>query len=125
MKLNQAIEIERQIFDKSVRESKEKLGSLLSERFIEIDYDGNFKDRSFVLNAVNGEDLRGHSISVRDYRLICGDHNSFSLQYFSALVSPKNEEIRVAKRLSTWINDAGSWKLVLHQAVPVNRADGQ
>lgn len=119
MNLKKAIEIENQLFKKEIRNNYNNLSKIISNKFIEIDYQGNLQTKKNILKALVNEDLRGYTIERENYKLLESNEKKIVINYICYLKSPNGKKEREASRTSIWIKENKVWELLSHKAIPL------
>lgn len=114
----QLIELERSLFDPSVRSDTTRLGTLLHDEFTECGRSGNVYNRSEIMASVTGE-VMDFTIWSQGFRIIPLSETTALLTYFSAREDQHGELSMHAFRSSLWLQTPQGWKLRFHQATAI------
>lgn len=111
------VALETELFEPSVRGSRERLEALLHPAFFEIGRSGRMHTREEVLNDLLKEQT-SLGARARDFAMQRLSEDVALLTYRSAQTWNTNTLERHAFRASIWKRSQNSWQIVFHQATP-------
>ncbi len=117
---NEIIEREKALLTREVRESPERISSLLSDDFREIGTSGAYFGLAKVLTSLPSA-LNWHC-QTHDWQVRSLSDDIVQTTHL-ALISKGNSERHYSRRSSLWRNESGEWKMVFHQGTPVDPFD--
>ncbi len=114
--------LERELFEPSVRNNRQRLTELLDPDFLELGRSGATYTRAEIL-AHLASDAEPASIHAQDFKVLELAPTVVLLTYKSAHVSPSGALERASNRSSIWRLGGGNWQMVFHQGTPTDVFD--
>ena len=109
--------LEEDLLRPGVRRSRERLGDLIADDFVEFGASGRVFDKHDVLDAADG--LPNVKLPLSDVRVKAMTSSVALVTYRSVTVAADGREAH-ALRSSLWArSDDGHWRIVFHQGTPV------
>lgn len=106
------VELEVSLHTSEVRNSREKLDSLLSDDFMEIGASGTTYDKEQIINSLLKEAPSEINAKEFEFRKLSNE--------LSQLVY-RSESTRCAIRSSIWRLEDGQWRMLFHQGTVTDR----
>ena len=113
----QIIEKEKAFLSFEVRHSIEKLTSLLSKDFREIDASGSYSNLKEVCESYPKEERWSAQVDGFNFRMLSLDIVQLTFRAF--MKRDENDDGVYSLRSSIWRNESGTWKMVFHQGTEV------
>lgn len=109
--------LEESLLDPSVRQSPERLASLISDDFLEFGTSGRVFCKQDVLNGAAS--LPDVITPLTDFQLIAlGD--DVALVTYRSVTRGVDGSTREALRASVWVHADGRWQMRFHQGTPAS-----
>ncbi len=116
--LETLVALETELFDPSVRMSRERLLEILDPTFSEIGRSGRTHTHADVLADLPNAPMQPR-IEAWDFAAWMLSEDVALLTYASANVTDTGEHERLARRASIWRRSRSGWQIVFHQGTPI------
>lgn len=115
--------LERKLHKFEIRTNKLDVEKLLDKSFIEIGYSWKTFDYKSIIDDLDNESKPDYELWSGDYKAFEISDGVFLLTYNSGRSNSRGELSRLAKRSSIWKCVWDNYKMVFHQATPVDSFD--
>ena len=110
--VDRVIEFEKELHDPDVRRSREEVGRLLANSFVEIGSSSRLYTRSEIIEDLANEEPR--HIEAEDFIATQFGDSVIKLTYTTST------ELGTALRESIWLQTENGWKIVFHRGTKVS-----
>lgn len=107
-------ELETKLHTKEVRNSREQVGELLADDFIEFGKSGKLFDKQTTLDMLSGEET-DLEISVSDFAARSLAPDVVLVTYTSSQLDVDGATTVSALRSSIWVQRSNKWQMTFHQ----------
>jgi len=111
-------DLEESLLDPRVRRSREALGDLLAEEFLEFGSSGRRFTRAQIVEALVAEAEDEPRFSLADFSVLVLAPNVALATYRAEARGAHRSGPRDSLRSSVWILRSGRWQLLFHQGTP-------
>jgi hypothetical protein len=115
--------LEERLLRPEVRRSRELLGELLADEFVEFASDGAAYGKPQVIEALQVEPILHRSLS--DFRLAVLAEDVVLSTYRSSRHGDASQQTVESLRSSIWKRREGKWKMIFHQGTTSVRHPGE